>query len=288
MMDKVSALITPQLSGPRPTISFEFFPPKDDAGFVTLRNTFAKLQAFSPDFVSVTYGAMGSNQDSSIAVVQELSAQVPTIAHLTCIGSTISNIKGLIDAYSSAGVAGILALRGDTPRDFVGDPLGDFHSANDLVTFISDYEFEIGVAAFPEKHPESPSLAHDLEVLRLKQDSGATFAMTQLFFEIDSYFDLVSSARDAGITMPIVPGVMPIANAKQVLRMAQMSGAKVPEVLVDKLSSEKDEEAARSIGMEFSADLTKALIAGGAPGVHIFTLNHHKATVELLEASGLA
>lgn len=287
-MTKAPTSITSLLSGARPTISFEFFPPKDEQGFLSLRNTFDVLKQFKPDFVSVTYGAMGSNQASSLAVVQELAGQVSTIAHLTCIGATHTTIRTLLDSYKAADVAGILALRGDTPKDFVGDPLGDFHTANDLVEFVQDSQFEVGVAAFPEKHPESPSLAHDIEVLKIKQDSGAKFAMTQLFFEIDAYFDLVAAARSAGISIPIVPGLMPIANAKQVLRMAEMSGAKVPKHLVDQLNSARDEDSARAIGMQFSADLAKALVKGGAPGIHIFTLNHHKATSELLEAAGLA
>ncbi|MEN9993117.1 MAG: hypothetical protein RLY83_687 [Actinomycetota bacterium] len=287
-MDKASSSILELLGDARPTISFEFFPPKDAAGFDTLRTTFAELQKFNPDFISVTYGAMGSNQDSSLAVVQEFSSQIPTIAHLTCIGATKATITALLDSYSAFGVAGILALRGDIPKTYEGNPLGDFASANDLIIHIDESNFEIGVSAFPEKHPESPSLAHDIEVLKLKQESGANFAMTQLFFEIDAYFQLVAAARDAGITMPIVPGVMPIANAKQVLRMAEMSGAKIPEQLLEELNSAADEETARSIGMAFSAKLANALIAGGAPGIHIFTLNHHKATSELLVAAGLA
>lgn len=287
-MTNVPASISSLLSGARPTISFEFFPPKDEVGFETLGNTFAQLKKFNPDFVSVTYGAMGSNQDSSLAVVKQLAGQVATVAHLTCIGATEANIEALMSEYQVAGIAGILALRGDTPKDYVGNPLGDFHTANDLVNFINDSNFEIGVAAFPEKHPESATLAHDLEVLKLKQTSGASFAMTQLFFDIDAYFDLVSNARNAGITLPIVPGVMPIANAKQVLRMAEMSGAKIPQHLVEQLNGAIDDDVARAIGMNFTAELVKGLIAGGAPGVHIFTLNHHKATTELLEAAGLA
>lgn len=287
-MDKASASITELLGDARPTISFEFFPPKDAAGFDTLRATFSELQKFNPDFISVTYGAMGSNQESSLAVVQEFASQIPTIAHLTCIGANTASINSLLDSYSASGVAGILALRGDIPKTYEGNPLGDFTSANDLITHIDGINFEIGVSAFPEKHPESPSLAHDIEVLKLKQESGANFAMTQLFFEIDAYFELVAAARNAGITMPIVPGVMPIANAKQVLRMAEMSGAKIPEQLLEELNSASDEETARSIGMAFSAKLAKALVAGGAPGIHIFTLNHHKATAELLVAAGLA
>lgn len=280
--------ISSLLSAARPTISFEFFPPKDVSGFETLRTSFAELQRFNPDFVSVTYGAMGSNQESSLAVVKELSSKVPTIAHLTCIGATETNIQTLLSEYSQAGVAAILALRGDTPKDFVGNPLGDFQTANDLVQFVQGSSFEVGVSAFPEKHPESPTLAHDLAVLKIKQESGASFAMTQLFFDIDAYFELVSAARLAGITIPIVPGLMPIANAKQVLRMADMSGANIPGHLVEQLNSAADDDAARNIGMNFSVELAKGLLSGGAPGLHIFTLNHHRATAELIETAGLA
>lgn len=287
-MTKAPSRITSLLSEARPTISFEFFPPKDEQGFDTLRNTFEVLKNFKPDFVSVTYGAMGSNQASSLAVVQELASQVPTIAHLTCIGATQANIGSLLDSYKAADVAGILALRGDTPKDFVGDPLGDFHTANDLVEFVRGSQFEVGVAAFPEKHPESPSLDHDIDVLKIKQQSGAKFAMTQLFFEIDAYFELASAAQAAGIEIPIIPGLMPIANTKQVLRIAEMSGAKVPKDLVEQLNAAPDDDSARAIGMKFSADLARALLEGGAPGIHIFTLNHHKATSELLTAAGLA
>ena len=150
-MEKASSKITELLSNARPTISFEFFPPKDAAGFDTLRTTFAQLQKFNPDFISVTYGAMGSNQETSLAVVQEFASQIPTIAHLTCIGATKATISSLLDAYKSFGVAGILALRGDIPKSYEGNPLGDFQSANDLITYIDGSSFEIGVSAFPEK-----------------------------------------------------------------------------------------------------------------------------------------
>lgn len=288
MMSNELGTISKLLLRERPTVSFEFFPPKDEQGFENLKNTFEELQNLKPDFISVTYGAMGSNQASSLAVVESFAPRVPTIAHLTCIGSTKENIKALLEKYQAAGVSSILALRGDLPRDFDGDPLGDFQTANDLVDVVRQTSFEIGVAAFPEKHPESPDLQQDLRILKLKQDSGATFAMTQLFFDINAYFDLVSSATAAGISMPIVPGLMPISNAKQVLRMAEMSGARVPEILVRKLNEAKDEHESREIGMEFSVNLAKSLIAHGVPGVHIFTLNHHRATTELVQAAGLA
>jgi methylenetetrahydrofolate reductase (NADPH) len=276
------------LSSSRPTISFEFFPPKDEQGFESLRASFAELSKLSPDFISVTYGAMGSNQDRSLAVVQEFANQVPTIAHLTCIGATTKSLTSLLDQYATSEVAAILALRGDLPKDYVGAPFGDFATATDLVELVKVSSFEIGVAAFPEKHPESPSLEHDLAVLKIKQDAGASFAMTQLFFDIEAYFDLVSAAREVGIVIPVVPGLMPIANAKQVLRMAEMSGARVPDVLLKSLELAEDENQARAIGMEFSVNLAKELISRGAPGLHIFTLNHHRAAIELLQGAGLA
>jgi methylenetetrahydrofolate reductase (NADPH) len=276
------------LSSSRPTISFEFFPPKDEQGFESLRASFAELSKLSPDFISVTYGAMGSNQDRSLAVVQEFANQVPTIAHLTCIGATTKSLTSLLDQYATSEVAAILALRGDLPKDYVGAPFGDFATATDLVELVKVSSFEIGVAAFPEKHPESPSLEHDLAVLKIKQDAGASFAMTQLFFDIEAYFDLVSAAREVGIVIPVVPGLMPIANAKQVLRMAEMSGARVPDVLLKSLELAEDENQARAIGMEFSVNLAKELTSRGAPGLHIFTLNHHRATIELLQGAGLA
>lgn len=276
------------LSSSRPTISFEFFPPKDEQGFESLRASFAELSKLSPDFISVTYGAMGSNQDRSLAVVQEFANQVPTIAHLTCIGATTKSLTSLLDQYATSEVAAILALRGDLPKDYVGAPFGDFATATDLVELVKVSSFEIGVAAFPEKHPESPSLEHDLAVLKIKQDAGASFAMTQLFFDIEAYFDLVSAAREVGIVIPVVPGLMPIANAKQVLRMAEMSGARVPDVLLKSLGLAEDENQARAIGMEFSVNLAKELTSRGAPGLHIFTLNHHRATIELLQGAGLA
>jgi len=272
-----------------PTLSFEFFPPKDETGWETLKNSVTELQSLSPDFVSITYGAMGSNQDASIAVVEHVAPLIPTIAHLTCIGSKRAQIQALLNKYSVAGVAGILALRGDLPQGLTNFPESDFSYALDLVELVSEStNFEVGVAAFPERHPESSSLDEDVRILLLKQKAGASFAMTQLFFDVRAYTDLVVRARAAGVTIPIVPGVMPIANAKQVLRMAAMSGAHVPNELQIKLETAEDEVVARAIGMEFSAELVRELADAGSPGIHIFTLNHHKAATELVVAAGLA
>jgi methylenetetrahydrofolate reductase (NADPH) len=272
----------------RPTLSFEFFPPKDEASRLSLSASVDELAKLNPDFVSVTYGAMGSNQESSLAVVESLAKRFPTIAHLTCIGATRENIQALLDRYTQLGVAGILALRGDKPANFDALPASDYQVALDLVNqVVQTSNLPVGVATFPEKHPESPSLQHDIHVLKLKQDAGATFAMTQLFFSIHAYDELVSAARSAGITIPIVPGVMPISNVKQVMRMAEMSGASVPDSLTNALTEASTDEDAQKVGMDFTVKLATELVAKGAPGLHIFTLNHHRAAIEVATGAGL-
>lgn len=272
-----------------PSLSFEFYPPKDETAEVSLWSTVDKLLEVGPKFTSVTYGAMGSNQDTSLNVVRRLAPLVPTIAHLTCIGSKREAISSLLGKYSEAGVQGLLALRGDKPKGLDDLPESDFSTALELVDLaVKETDFSIGVAAFPEKHPESPSLNHDIKILKLKQESGAQFAMTQLFFEPEAYWRLIEQARSAGVTMPIIPGVMPISNVRQVLRMAQMSGASVPESLSANLEGASSDDAAREIGMEFSVDLGQQLLKAGAPGIHIFTLNQHAAALELARGVGLA
>ena len=283
-----SALTSLLADSSRPTLSFEFFPPKDEASRASLRSSVDELAKLNPDFVSVTYGAMGSNQESSLEVVASLAKRFPTVAHLTCIGATRENIQALLDRYTQLGVAGILALRGDKPANFDSLPTSDYRVALDLVNqVIQTSNLPVGVATFPEKHPESPSLEHDIHVLKLKQDAGATFAMTQLFFSMNAYDELVSAARSAGVTIPIVPGVMPINNVKQVMRMAEMSGASVPDSLTNALTKASSDEDAQKVGMDFTVKLATELLAKGAPGLHIFTLNHHRAAIEVAAGAGL-
>lgn len=283
-----SALTPLLVNSPRPTLSFEFFPPKDEGSRASFTSSVDELAKLNPDFVSVTYGAMGSNQKSSLEVVESLAKRFPTIAHLTCIGATRENIQSLLDQYTQLGVAGILALRGDKPANFDSLPVSDYRVALDLVNqVIQTSNLPVGVATFPEKHPESPSLEHDIHVLKLKQDAGATFAMTQLFFSMNAYDELVNAARSAGVTIPIVPGVMPINNVKQVLRMAEMSGASVPDSLTNKLTEASSDEDAQMVGMDFTVKLATELLAKGAPGLHIFTLNHHRAAIEVATGAGL-
>lgn len=271
-----------------PTLSFEFFPPKDETGEANLWSAFDKLLEVSPDYVSVTYGAGGSNRERSLAVVDRMANQVLTIGHLTCVGATKQSTLEIVQHFERAGVGAILALRGDSPKD---DPdalgKGELKTALELVELVAEFtDLEIGVAAFPEVHPESPNMEHDSKVLALKQSAGATFAVTQLFFSVQAYTDLVASANAAGATLPIVPGVMPISNAKQVVRMAELSGAAIPAELLAKFDAADDEQA-REIGMQYSTQLAIDLVAAGAPGIHIFTLNHHAAAIELARGAGL-
>lgn len=279
-------MIASQISKSEPTLSFEFFPPKDLAGEETLWRSFDSLLELSPNFVSVTYGAGGSNRERSLSVLARMAKRVPTIGHLTCVGATRESTKATINAFEDAGVAAILAIRGDSPKDNP-DALaqGELKTALELVEQVLLHsDLEVGVAAFPELHPESEDLAHDIRVLKLKQDAGAKYAFTQLFFHVEAYLQLVAAAREAGVTIPIVPGVMPIANAKGVLRMAELSGASVPDELLADLNAAQDDEAARDIGMAFTIDFAKRLIDAGAPGLHIFSLNHHRAAEELARA----
>ena len=275
----------------RPTLSYEFFPPKDDSGDALLWSSFDALLKTSPDFVSVTYGAGGTNQARSISVVERMAQTVATVGHLTAVGATRAKTLDLLRDFEAAGVAGILALRGDSPKDNP-DALaqGEIKTALELVELSeANTGLDIGVAAFPEIHPESPDLAHDIRVLKLKQDAGATFAITQLFFDLDAYARFVSAAREAGVTIPIIPGLMPISNAKQVLRMADLSGASIPPRLLNDLQAAQDDQSARRVGMAFSVEFGRRLLAeAAAPGLHIFSLNSHIAALELATGVGLA
>ncbi|MFM6977946.1 MAG: methylenetetrahydrofolate reductase [Micrococcales bacterium] len=286
--ESVYEVITARALKQQPTLSFEFFPPKDEEGAGTLWRSYEKLLEVSPDFVSVTYGAGGSNRETSLGVVDRMAKDILTVGHLTCVGATFDGTRETIRRFQDAGVKSILALRGDAP---LADPdalaKGELKSALDLVELVrSETSLEIGVAAFPEVHPESPDLAHDARVLALKQSTGASYAMTQLFFTVDAYKKLVDTAAQAGATLPIVPGVMPISNVARIIRMAEMSNASIPAELLSRLTNASEEEA-RIIGMDYTIKLARDLIDAGAPGIHIFTLNLAKAALEVARGAGL-
>jgi methylenetetrahydrofolate reductase (NADPH) len=268
-------------------LSFEFFPPREGAED-QLWSTFEAVLDAKADFISVTYGAGGSNQEKSFEVLERMAPEILTIGHLTCIGASRRSTHDTIKRFEQAGVRSVLALRGDAPKDrpnALAD--GELKTALQLVELVRDEtSLEVGVAAFPEGHIESPSLAHDARVLKMKQAAGAAFAVTQLFFGVEFYTEMLSEAVKVGATLPIVPGLMPVSNAKQLLRMADMSGAAVPTELAHQLES-ADEATARRIGMDYTIALGKQLLEAGAPGLHIFTLNRSEAALELAAGVGL-
>ncbi len=270
------------------TLSYEFFPPRATADAdAQLWEAFTSLVNAGVDFVSVTYGAGGSNREKSFSVLETMSKRVLTVGHLTAVGSSAVEANAILERFREAGVSSVLALRGDNPKD---DPdalaKGEIKRAIELVDLARAAGLEVGVAAFPEGHPEAPNLDHDARVLSLKQQSGATFALTQLFFGVEHYLRLVEDSQKVGVSIPIIPGVMPIANAKQVLRMAEMSGAKIPSLLVERLVSATEADA-RKIGMEYTVQTSSELLNSGAPGLHIYTLNQSGAALEIASSVGL-
>lgn len=287
-ISSVNALIADRRSSGAPTLSFEFFPPKDEAGEATLWRTFDEVLAVGADFASVTYGAGGSSSERTLGIVERMAPRITTVGHLTAVGATRAGTIDIIRRFEDAGVASLLAIRGDAPKDKPNALAeGELKTALELVELAHDVSsLEVGVGAFPEVHPESADMAHDAKVLQLKQVAGASFAITQLFFSLEAFNELRQTSDRAGATLPIIPGLMPINHAKQVIRMAAMSGASIPADLMSRLES-ADETEARRIGMRFTIDLGKKLLEAGAPGLHIFTLNQSIAALELARGIGL-
>ncbi|MDO5711768.1 MAG: methylenetetrahydrofolate reductase [NAD(P)H] [Micrococcales bacterium] len=277
------------LRAPEPAFSFEFFPPKDDAAEVALWGSIRRLERVDPTFVSVTYGAGGSTQDRTVRITERIAMEttlVP-IAHLTCVGASVAQLREVIGDYVAGGIRDVLALRGDPPGDaraqWVAHPEGFAH-ADELVRLIRSLgSFSVGVAAFPDVHPESPDLAHDVQTLVRKADAGAEYAVTQMVFDADSYLrlrDLVARRRD----LPIVPGLMPVTNVAQMARMSQLMGTPLPPEVVARLEPLADDRAAvREEGVAIATELGERMLAEGAPGLHFITMNHSTATLEVLD-----
>ena len=270
------------------SFSFEFFPPKDDEGERALWKAIRELEPLQPTFVSVTYGAGGSTRDRTVRVTENIASDttLTPVGHLTCVGQSRDELRAVIGSYAAAGVRNVLALRGDPPggpgSPWERHPEGLDHAV-ELVTMLRQLgDFSVGVAAFPEKHPEAVDLDADAAVLAAKAEAGADFAVTQFFFRPDDYFGLVERARAVGCELPIVPGIMPITNLKQIQRFAQLSGAEVPAEVVSHISRfEDDKVAVRQAGIELATKLADDLLAGGSPGLHFYTLNRSKATREI-------
>jgi methylenetetrahydrofolate reductase (NADPH) len=277
-----------KLGGGDAAISFEFFPPKDQEGVDRLFTTVAELAPFAPAYVSVTYGAGGSTRQLTVDLVGRIQREVgiEAMAHLTCVGATQAELSGVLDQLEQAGVQNVIALRGDPPKGsttFV-TPEGGFGHASELAGFIKQRGgFCIAGACYPEKHPEAPSHSVDLENLKRKVDAGAQFLITQLFFDNADYFAFVESARAAGIRVPIIAGIMPVTNVSQIKRFVAMCGARMPAPLLQKLEPvAHDAEAVGAIGVQHAVEQCRELLDRGAPGVHFYTLNRSKATVEIL------
>lgn len=270
------------------SFSFEFFPPKSDDGEDTLARTVAELRPLRPTFVDVTYGAGGSTRDRTLRVVERIArdTDLTVVAHLTCVGSTRDELAATVERFAEAGVRNFLALRGDSadgPGTAWTATEGGFRHAVDLVRLLHQLgDFCVGVAAYPEGHPESVDRAIDVQHLVAKCRAGADFAVTQFFFDPADYVTLVDAVRAQGCDVPIVPGIMPVTNARQIERFAQLSGAAFPEDLAARLRAVGDDpEAVRAIGVEVATQLAVDLLAAGAPGIHFYTLNRSTATREI-------
>ena len=272
-----------------PVFSFEFFPPKTPQAAEQLLRTIDELKPISPAFVSVTYGAMGSNRSQVIDLVARIKDEIGLnpMAHLSCTGHSRDELASILDQLASAGVDNVLALRGDPPRGEEFRPAADgFAHASDLVAFIrSRWDFCVGGACYPEKHPDAPDLETDLAHLATKVRAGTDFLITQLFFDDADYFAFVRRARAAGIDVPILSGIMPVTDVGGVRRMTSMCGAHLPSALESRLA-EADGDPARvlSVGVEHATGQCRALLEGGVPGIHFYTLNKSPATRRIVAA----
>lgn len=273
-----------------PTLSFELFPPKTDEAERLLEKAVVELAELRPSFVSVTYGALGSTRERTRDVVTRINAEqaFPAMPHLTCVGHTRADIAALLDHYAAHGVENILALGGDPPADG-SDPGGDYEHASQLVEQVRAHPgaFSVGVAAHPEVHPRSSDRATDRRYLAAKLEA-ADFAMTQFFFSVDDYLRLVDELAALDCDKPILPGVMPVANVRGLVRMAGMNATAIPEELLARLTAVEDQpEEVRKIGVEVATELCSALLAEDAPGLHLYALNRSESVREIHANLGL-
>ena len=274
------------------SFSFEFFPPKTDAGEEALWSALGELEPLAPTFVSVTYGAGGTTRDRTVAITGRIARQTSMVpvGHLTCVGATVDELRAVVTEYGDAGVHNVLALRGDPPGGPGGAWVaheGGLNYASELVSLVRDGgDFCVGVAAFPDPHPASGSHEVDVQVLKAKQEAGAEFAISQFFFKSESYFDLLARARSIGVEIPIIPGIMPVTNLAQITRFAALSGADFPAEIAAEFAA-VDEAGVRALGIEKASQLCRELLDGGAPGLHFYTLNRSTATREIYAHLGL-
>jgi methylenetetrahydrofolate reductase (NADPH) len=278
------------IAGKEPTFSVEFFPPKTEEARQALFGTARSLRELDLDFVSVTYGAGGSTREGTVEITRALKDELDyeTMAHLSCVGETTEGLAATLERISAAGIENVFALRGDPPRgqeDFV-QPEGGLGSAAELTAFIaSRWDFTVGGACFPEVHPEAPDLETDLAYLRTKVEAGASFLITQLFFDNRVYFDFVDAAREASIEVPILAGVIPVASFAQTKRICELCDASIPPRLEAAFAAAGgDEDAEFELGVAYAAQQCSELLLAGAPGIHFYALNRAPATRAVLGA----
>lgn len=259
------------------TISFEVFPPKTTANFESVKKAALGVAALHPDYMSVTYGAGGSSRSNTLRIAEEIqkAENVTTIAHLTCVGAGKEDIKTALSEMKAAGIENILALRGDRPKDFDGDPFKDYHYASELVATIKEYgDFCVGGACYPEGHPDSANKKEDIKNLKRKVDAGCEFLTTQMFFDNNIFYNFLYKAREAGILVPVIPGIMPITRANQVENAVRLSGCNVPErfrSIVDCFG--ENPAAMQQAGIAYATDQIIDLIANGIRHIHVYSMN---------------
>ncbi len=272
------------------TYSFEFFPPKKYNSILELGINVGQLMRLSPSFISVTYGAGGSTQEASFNLIDYINNTIGlvTMAHYTCVNATKETVARDLDFFQEKNIENLILLRGDPPKGETkfNNEGGDFHFASDLIEFAAKrHRFCIAAAGYPEAHPESESLDSDIERLKQKVDKGADFVVTQLFFDNACYFDFVNRARKAGVTVPIIPGIMPITTFKQIKKFTSMFATKIPDGLIKKLENNQNDLAKTyKIGVKFAIRQCRELIVNGAPGLHFYTLNKSRATVDIFSS----
>lgn len=269
------------------TISFEVFPPKTTANFESVKKAAMGVAALHPDYMSVTYGAGGSNRGNTLHIAEEIqkAENVTTIAHMTCVGAGKEDIRTALSEMKAAGIENILALRGDRPKDFDGDPFKEYHYASELVATIKEYgDFCLGGACYPEGHPDSTNKKEDIKNLKKKVDAGCEFLTTQMFFDNNIFYNFLYKAREAGILVPVIPGIMPITRANQVENAVRLSGCNVPErfrSIVDCFG--ENPAAMQQAGIAYATDQIIDLIANGIRHIHVYSMNKPEVAKGILD-----
>ncbi|MDN5811774.1 MAG: methylenetetrahydrofolate reductase [Arthrobacter sp.] len=282
-----------------PALSFELYPPLDNAAVPKVVKTIGELAAARPDYVAVTYSGAPQRREATLELVGHLAAntRLRPLAHLTCVGESRASLTSLVERLIGLGVRGVLALRGDLPEDR-STSRGDLPFAGDLIELIRDVEgshsaalcggrLSVGVAAYPQRHPESPSFEHDVEVLLAKERSGADFAISQVYFRPGDYAHLLQCAREAGVGIPIVPGLIAFDSVRRLTRLSELAGIAPDPVLAHRLEAARDGQERRRIGVETAVELGRSALADGAPGLHLYTFNDHRGPLDVVDRLGL-